>query len=103
MPQAYANTVSASDALKKMNEIIAFRLAVHELIPADLYHLDTRKPGHVNSARDDLTDCDMSQAMERRTSSTSTCSNVPSLSVPLIRSGSGVSPMSGSCIWPNRV
>jgi hypothetical protein len=55
MPQAYANTVSASDALKKMNEIIAFRLAVHELIPADLQHLDTRKPGLVNSLRGNLT------------------------------------------------
>lgn len=41
--------MTASDALKKMNEIIAFRLAVHELIPVDLQHLDTREWGHIKN------------------------------------------------------
>jgi hypothetical protein len=35
-PEAAAHTVTAAAALKKMNEIIAFRLAVHELMPPEL-------------------------------------------------------------------
>jgi hypothetical protein len=35
-PESAANTVTAAAALRKMNEIIAFRLAVHELVPSDL-------------------------------------------------------------------
>ncbi|KAJ9119422.1 hypothetical protein QFC24_005655 [Naganishia onofrii] len=42
LPQTLGTTVSASDALKRMNEIISFRLAVHESIPSNLQLLKIR-------------------------------------------------------------
>ncbi|KAJ9098285.1 hypothetical protein QFC21_004614 [Naganishia friedmannii] len=42
LPQTLGTTVSASDALKRMDEIISFRLAVHEVMPRNLQLLKIR-------------------------------------------------------------
>ena len=48
-PESVENTITAAAALKKMNETIAFRLAVHELMPPGLRLIKIRKYHSLNA------------------------------------------------------